>query len=214
MPVEETSLRIKPQQKRAVEKVDRILKATALLLERSGVEDLNILAIAREADLPPATIYHYFENRTAIFMALAERTMHEVDMAFAAALLAAGASEPDWLLLLRQLYEAYKAAPGYRHVLPLLRYSAGLREIVSVSNRRSVEFLMAALQHIPLPAARLQRIALMIAEAVQCFLDLALCASDDAEAEAYVSEMLVIVGAIAEHYQTLPGVPLARSVLR
>ncbi len=204
MLVEETSLRIKPQQKRAVEKVDRILKATALLLERSGVEELNILAIAREADLPPATIYHYFENRTAIFMALAERTMHEVDMAFAAALsAAAGSGDPDWLALLRQLYEAYKAAPGYRHVLPLLRYSAGLREIVSVSNRRSVEFLMAALRHIPVPAARLQRVALMIAEAVQCFLDLALCASDDAEAEAYVSEMQVIVGAIALHYQAM-----------
>ncbi len=199
---DDTSLRIKPRQKRAVEKVERILQATALLLEHHGVDELNILAIAREAQLPPATIYHYFENRTAIFMALAERTMREVDEAFAHVLLAAGeqSNPPDWQGMVRQLYEAYKSAPGYRQVLPLLRATPGLREIEAASNRRSVEFLRTAFVHLQMSPERVERVALMLAEMVQSFLDMALCAGTEAQAEAYVEEMQIMIGALAEHY--------------
>ncbi len=199
--LEDTSLRVRPQQKRARERVDRILAATTTLLERDGAESINMLAIAREAGMPAATLYHYFENRTAVFVALAERTIRDVDSALSQQLALVQGHEQDWGNLLQGLYEAYRMAPGYRKILPLLRATPGLKELLDESNRRSAVVLTEALQHFHLPQARLARIALMVSEAVQCFLDMALCEDNEEEAQAYVEEMQIMVQALSVHYQ-------------
>lgn len=199
---EDSSLRVQPQQKRAREKVEAILAATARLLDREGVEAVNMVAIAREAGLPPATTYHYFENRLGIFAALAERAMQDIDDRIMALMLKMGeSSSPDLRSLIGELYEAYRSAPGLMLVLPLLRATPALREIITESNRRTSVVLALALGSMtPLDEQRLQRVARMTVEAVQAQLELALQAESEAEAQAIVDEMKEMVGCLFQHY--------------
>lgn len=47
-----------------------ILAASALLLERDGIEQVSLNGIAREAKLAKSNIYRYFESREEIFLQL------------------------------------------------------------------------------------------------------------------------------------------------
>lgn len=201
---DDSPLRVKPQQKRARDKVDAILAATARLLEREGLDAVNMVAISREAGLPPATTYHYFENRLSIFTALAECTMQNIDDHLEATLKETTVSgQFDWAAVLRSIYEAYRTAPGYRVVLPLLWATPGLKEMVIESNRRTAEVLASNIQELTkLSPQRMLRIARMITEAVHAFLDLALSADSESEADEWVAEMQEMIQCIYMHYKT------------
>jgi AcrR family transcriptional regulator len=63
-----------PRQARSKERLQRILDATAELLEESGVEGISTRLIASRAEVNVATIYQFFPNKYAVLNALAERT--------------------------------------------------------------------------------------------------------------------------------------------
>jgi AcrR family transcriptional regulator len=194
---------VTPVQERSRQRIDAILDATAGLLAGQGTEGVSMLAIAEAAGIPPATVYHYFENRLAVFAALARRTMAEVDAALTALL--ADFAAPDSLdagVLLTRLYAAYRDAPGYVAVLRALGAEPALQELVRESNQRVAAVLGSVLaQRTRLPRARADRVAWILSEACEQVVQAALMAGP-AEARALIAEMAEMVDALLRHYGT------------
>lgn len=205
-PLPAEPLRVRPQQARSREKVDRILDAAAVLMAEEGLGQVTSTRIAREAGLPPATVYHYFKDRDAILMALAGRTMERVDAAIVSAMPSGDDSNPQgWLRLIDLIYEQYRATPGFVPMLAALRSTAELRSLADASNRRVAEFLAERLLQegtIRLPRARLERIALMLSDACQALFEKALLEEPE-EARAIVAELKEMIGALLMYYHRL-----------
>lgn len=51
---------------------ERILKTAIQLIEAQGVEDLSMRKLAAALEVNPMAIYHYFENKEALLMAVVE----------------------------------------------------------------------------------------------------------------------------------------------
>lgn len=208
--------RVQPVQERSRKKIDAILDATATLLERHGIDAVSTSAIAEQAGIPPATVYHYFENRLAIFAALAKRIIGDVDNGLMLVLqVQLSAPEPDLRLILQGLFEAYRQAPGYVAVLAALRAEPALQELVKESNQRIADVLAAMLLlRTSLSTERARRISWIISECTETVLEAALTA-DEAEAKALLDELGVIVECLFGHYagvdpDFMPSAPLSR----
>ncbi|SNS45683.1 transcriptional regulator, TetR family [Tardiphaga sp. OK246] len=63
----------KPVRKHAQERFDTLLDATESLLADTANEDVSLAQIADIAGVPLASVYHFFPNRNAAFVALAQR---------------------------------------------------------------------------------------------------------------------------------------------
>ncbi|MDE0786744.1 MAG: TetR/AcrR family transcriptional regulator, partial [Porticoccaceae bacterium] len=72
--------RTTPVQKRALQRREEILTATAQLLEKVGQDDLTTILVAKTVGVSVGTLYHYFPNKYAILYALAERWLSEMDV--------------------------------------------------------------------------------------------------------------------------------------
>jgi AcrR family transcriptional regulator len=66
--------------------VERILRAADEVVVSSGVEALSTREVARQADIPVATLYQYFADRDAIVAALIDRHVSSMDARIATAL--------------------------------------------------------------------------------------------------------------------------------
>ncbi len=193
--------RVRPVQARSRKKIDAILDATADLLQRYGIDAVTTLAIAEKAGVPPATVYHYFENRLAIFAALARRIIDAVDtnlMPILAEKLAAPV--PEIRAILQGLFDAYAQSPGYVPVLTAMRAEPALQELVRESNQRSADFLASVLQRrTRLSPERAARVAWIISESCEIVLEQALI-SDAQEANALLDEQSTMVEVLFLHY--------------
>ena len=67
--------RRRPRQQRGEDTIDRILEASAELLEELGFDRLNTNLICKQAGLTPPALYRYFPNKYAVLKALGERLM-------------------------------------------------------------------------------------------------------------------------------------------
>jgi AcrR family transcriptional regulator len=65
--------RRKPQQERSRRTVERIVDATARVLEREGDRAATTNRIAREAGVSPGSLYQYFEDRDDLLLAVTRR---------------------------------------------------------------------------------------------------------------------------------------------
>jgi AcrR family transcriptional regulator len=63
--------------KRGLERLQLLLDVTADLLTEAVGEDISLAQIADRAGVPLASVYHFFPNRNAAFVALAQR-YHQV----------------------------------------------------------------------------------------------------------------------------------------
>lgn len=63
----------KPVRKSARERYDLLLDATDRVLADPANEDVSLAQIATVAGIPLASVYHFFPNRNAAFVALAQR---------------------------------------------------------------------------------------------------------------------------------------------
>ena len=64
--------RKEPEQLRSKDRVERILDATKVLLDRMGYEAMTMRAIAKQAEITQPSLYRYFENKQAIIRAIAD----------------------------------------------------------------------------------------------------------------------------------------------
>lgn len=64
-----------PAQERAIARVEQILQAAAQLLVEQGVAAVTTARIAERAGVPIGSVYQYFPNKQAIFLALHENSL-------------------------------------------------------------------------------------------------------------------------------------------
>ncbi len=145
-----------PTQKRGRETVDRLLDATAALLEEAGFEALTTNKIAARAEVNVASLYKYFPNKYALIRSLAERNMERQREVIGAALAEAG--EGDWKkvtdLALDGFLEHLVNEPGFAAVGEAIRVSPALQELETAGFPAMIEMLEETIRERCLPKAR------------------------------------------------------------
>jgi AcrR family transcriptional regulator len=111
-------LRRRPTQRRAVETVEAVLDATVRLLKRGGTNGITTNRIAEVAGVSIGSLYQYFPNRGAIFNALHQRHIDQIDRMIQNTVVEhAGASLKD---LVRAIIEAMVKSHAVDPALPEL----------------------------------------------------------------------------------------------
>lgn len=117
---EETTMRRTPKQKRGQQRVEQILDAAARLVVGEGYEYVSTNAIAKEAKTSIGSLYQFFPNKDAVYMALAQRYVDELSGLLAQTAMAEEASLPfqdRFDQLLDQLSLFYLENPGFQPLL-------------------------------------------------------------------------------------------------
>lgn len=68
----------KPLQQRSRERYEILLDATEALLTDHDASEVGLYDIAKQAKVPPASVYHFFPTIEAAFVALAERYLEQL----------------------------------------------------------------------------------------------------------------------------------------
>src|ERR1700683_3971324 len=74
-----SSRRRRPRQPRARQTVDAILDAVVRILKRKGFDAITTNDIAEVAGVSIGSVYQYFPDKRAIFVALHKRHLEEID---------------------------------------------------------------------------------------------------------------------------------------
>lgn len=74
-----TSVRRRPKQRRARQTVEAVLDAVTRILKREGVKAVTTNRIAEVAGVSIGSVYQYFPDKRAIFIALHQRHIEDID---------------------------------------------------------------------------------------------------------------------------------------
>jgi AcrR family transcriptional regulator len=96
--------RRKPQQRRAQQTVEAILDAVTRILKREGFDRVTTNRIAEVAGVSIGSVYQYFPDKRAIFVALHERHVEQIDRLVESKMLEHAASPLETLM--RAMIEA------------------------------------------------------------------------------------------------------------
>src|SRR5271154_3018390 len=99
-----SAVRRRPQQRRARQTVEAVLDAVVRILKREGFQAVTTNRIAEVAGVSIGSIYQYFPDKRAIFVALHERHIQEIDRLVEATLVEHASSSLDTLM--RAMIEA------------------------------------------------------------------------------------------------------------
>lgn len=186
-------LRRIPVQKRAHDRIERVLDAAAALLEEKPIADITTEDIAERAEVPIGSIYHYFENKLSVLAELTRRMMVRADANTIEAIVD-GYEIVDVTGIVDRVVdvaiESYRRAPGYAHLLRQFRPTPEFQEIADAASKR----VAAAIASHPLfieraPAGRGEVIARITVEVANTIQRLAFEAEDPSEAVDYIREM-------------------------
>src|ERR1700691_6140000 len=75
---EKTAVRRRPRQRRAHQTVEAVLDAVSRVLKRDGVDAVTTNRIAEVAGVSIGSVYQYFPDKRAIFLALHDRHSERV----------------------------------------------------------------------------------------------------------------------------------------
>jgi AcrR family transcriptional regulator len=124
-------LRRTPMQARGQATFERILDATAELLDKVGTEALTTNLISRTADVNVATLYQYFPNKQAVLLALFKR-QNETRVEIGKQMISGLAHSPDWRRMIangvQAVAEARRNAGGATALRLAMRSSPDLLE--------------------------------------------------------------------------------------
>jgi AcrR family transcriptional regulator len=113
------SRRRQPQQRRAHHTVEAVLDAVVRILKREGCAAVTTNRVAEVAGVSIGSVYQYFPDKRAIFIALHERHVRAIDRMVEAKLLEHAASPLDTLLraMVEAMIEAHEGDPGLYELL-------------------------------------------------------------------------------------------------
>ena len=189
--------RRKPSQERSRDRVERILDATAALLEDTAVDKITTAAIAEKASVPIGSVYQYFPNKLAVLAELARRVMEQVDLK-TASLIAEDFGVLPWDQAIDRAIDAtmegYAAQPGYLQLLLSIRPTPEFRAITDESNERVAAMLAfhPALQSV-IPADRIQLVTRAAIQAANSLQDWALSEDDPETRNRIIVEMKTLL---------------------
>lgn len=141
-----TSRRGAAKQERSLITVDALLRATELLLARSGYEALSTTAIAEQAGVSVGSLYQYFSNRDALVATLVERRYDRLEAVVAQSLEqpSDGASPRKTLSrFIDTLVAAYLFEPAVNRALLQCAAQVGLGDRAEAFEQRLTRALVA-----------------------------------------------------------------------
>jgi AcrR family transcriptional regulator len=105
--------RREPQQRRARQTVEAVLDAVVKILKREGFEAVTTNRIAAVAGVSIGSVYQYFPDKRAIFAALHERHIQEIDRLVETKLIEHAASPLDTLMrgMIEAMVDAHASDP-------------------------------------------------------------------------------------------------------
>jgi AcrR family transcriptional regulator len=111
--------RRKPRQERALEKVGLMLEAATRILDKDGLAGLNTNRVAEVAGVSIGTVYQYFNDKSELLDALAEREVQALSDAVLAALTGPAPVEPGGRVraVMRAVLQAYGGRTGVHRLL-------------------------------------------------------------------------------------------------
>jgi AcrR family transcriptional regulator len=111
--------RRKPQQERALEKVGLMLEAATRILDKQGLAGLTTNRVAEVAGVSIGTVYQYFNDKSELLDALAEREVQSLSDSVLAALTGPAPIEAGGRVraLVRAVLHAYGGRTGVHKLL-------------------------------------------------------------------------------------------------
>lgn len=111
--------RREPQQRRARVTVEAVLDAVVRILKREGFEALTTNRIAEVAGVSIGSVYQYFPDKRAIFAALHERHIREIDRLVESKLMEHAGSPLDTLMraMIEAMIDAHTPDPELYELL-------------------------------------------------------------------------------------------------
>lgn len=91
-------VRRQPKQRRARQTVDAVVEAAVRVLKREGSDAVTTNRVAEVAGVSIGSVYQYFPDKNAIFVALHQRHIEEIDRLVETKLLEHAASSIDDLI--------------------------------------------------------------------------------------------------------------------
>ncbi len=133
-----------PSQRRARERVERILAAASDLIARNGGDQLKMSEVATSAGVSIGSLYQYFPDRSALIAALAARYFADCRQCIAEAL--AGVDSADALrAAFSALYDLYfamfQAEPVLRDILAATQTDRTLQAMEEAESRANGRLL-------------------------------------------------------------------------
>ena len=189
--------RRRPSQERSRDRVERILDATASLLEETPADKITTAAIAERAGVPIGSVYQYFPNKLAVLAELARRVMEEVDLATANRI-AEDFGVLPWDQAIDRAIDAtmqgYAEQPLYVQLLLSIRPTPEFRAITDESNERVAAMLAfhPALKAV-IPADRIQLVTRAAIQAANSLQDWALSQNDPDLRNRIIAEMKTLL---------------------
>ena len=114
-----TTVRRRPKQRRARQTVDAILDAVVRVLKREGFDAITTNRIADVAGVSIGSVYQYFPDKRAIFVALHQRHISEIDRLVETRLVEHASSSLDELVraMFEAMVEAHASDPELHELL-------------------------------------------------------------------------------------------------
>jgi AcrR family transcriptional regulator len=111
--VKKTYFRREPRQRRAHHTVEAVLDAVIRILKREGFDAVTTNRIAEVAGVSIGSIYQYFPDKRAIFVALHERHIQEIDRLVESTLVEHASSSLDALIraMIEAMVDAHASDP-------------------------------------------------------------------------------------------------------
>jgi AcrR family transcriptional regulator len=112
-------VRRRPKQRRARQTVDAVLDAVVRVLKRNGLNAVTTNRIAEVAGVSIGSVYQYFPDKRAIFVALHQRHVDEIDRMVETELVEHAASSLDELVraMVEGMIEAHATDPELHELL-------------------------------------------------------------------------------------------------
>jgi AcrR family transcriptional regulator len=123
-----SSLRREPKQRRARRTVDAVLDAVVRVLKREGFDAITTNHVAEVAGVSIGSLYQYFPDKGAIFAALHQRHIDEIDRLVETTLVEHAASSLDELMraMIEAMVDAHTTDPElYELLLTEVPHRAG-----------------------------------------------------------------------------------------
>lgn len=136
--------RRQPQQLRARQTVDAILEAVIRILKREGTDAVTTNRIAEVGGVSIGSVYQYFPDKRAIFAALHQRHIEQIDRVIETTLIQSASKPLDGFIraLVDAMIDAHAADPEL-HDLLLARVPSHSGGIKSFAERMHGAFLLA-----------------------------------------------------------------------
>jgi AcrR family transcriptional regulator len=159
-----------PKQRRARQTVEAVLDAVIRILKREGFSAVTTNRIAEVAGVSIGSVYQYFPDKQAIFVALHRRHIDQVDRIIQTKLVEHAAAPLDDLMraMIEGMIEAHSSDPELYHLLATsVPHRADGTSDFAVRLHGAFHLALASRSHELKPERDLDRLAFVVANQVE-----------------------------------------------